>query len=75
MASSDMDSLSPVSSEELYVSTGEYQLPPEKFPYVSDQPSSQPVSLPRCYQTLGQIIFGIQSLYKNPIWTDMSNSF
>lgn len=53
MSSSDMDSSSPVSSEELYVSTREYYLPLENFPYVSNQPSSQPVSLPHGYRTLG----------------------
>ena len=49
MFSSDMDSSSPISSEEPYVSTGDYQCPPERFPYVSNQPSSQPLSLPRGY--------------------------
>ena len=44
MTSSDMDSSSPVGSEELHASTGEYQLFLEDFPYVFGQPSPQSMS-------------------------------
>ena len=36
---SDMDSSSPVGSEELHAFTGEYQIFPEEFLYVTSQPS------------------------------------
>ena len=59
MASSDMDSSIPISSDEIYVSTRDYQLPPKSYPYGSGQPSSQPISLPVGYHTLGQIIYSV----------------
>ena len=69
-----MDSSSPDSSEEMPVSTGEYQLFLEDIPRISSQPSPQSVSLPPGYRTLSQIISGVASIAQSNTLTPPRSS-
>ena len=71
---SNMDSSSPVGSEIMHVSTGEYQLFPEDLSRASTQSSPPSVSLPFDYRYLSQIMSGVASIAQSSIVTPPRSS-
>ena len=64
-----MDSYSPVGSEGMFVSTGEYQLFPKDVPHVSTHSSSPSVSLLPGYRSLSQFMSSVNSIAQSSTLT------
>lgn len=59
---SDIDSSSPIGSDRMPVSIGEYQLFPEDISHAFVQYSSPSVSLLVGYRSMSQIMYGVASI-------------